>query len=33
MQHKTDRNFTPPGSNRLRELVKPAGTSRLRGTP
>ena len=30
MQHKTDRNFTPPGSNRLRELVKPAGTSRLR---
>jgi hypothetical protein len=30
MQHKTAWNFAPPGSNRLRELLKPGGTNRLR---
>ena len=30
MQHDRAWNFAPPGSNRLRELVKPGGTNRLR---
>jgi hypothetical protein len=30
MQHKTAWNFAAPRSNRLRELVRPGGTNRLR---